>query len=462
MLLQYVQEEKVDPDKDEEPGKKSRPQKRCRIKHCISKATFAVRGSKDCELCRTHATGRLDMVSLCGLACAVPGCTKAPLFGQPFPPAKWEFCSAHRKPGMVNLRSKNCFREGCGQKRLYGVAGSNLAEFCTEHAVDGMVHMSRMPSCGRPGCARMGRYGVPGSSSRVEAELCDRHADAGMVDLFKAKGKKSCSHPGCTQDAEYGASTRKRDRALCVEHAPDGMLGPKGWVKEAAKAERSSPETVAASSVDGQCGHPSGCTKKSTHGARGSRKRELCFEHAQNTELVYLLGFWCTAPGCDKWPSYGVAGGARECCVYHAKQGMVNVSSRSRGGVRKTPALQETESGKIKRELSCEEPPCARSTLPQGAGVEGGPEDAPEVDTRQMEPSQLAEPFVAGTAVVEGVVDAEQGNQVAPIGPIDSASQTDVVEPFMGLKKRRRRVDRERPLGLEAGVQIEPGNGESG
>lgn len=441
----------VDLGKNEEPGKKPREKISCRMKGCPAKATFAVVGSKKGEVCRKHATGRHDMVDLYGLRCAQPGCTrKNPSFGPPSPPARWDFCAAHRKPGMVDVRGFSCFRGGCGKERFYGVPGSNFPEFCATHALDGMARM-RTQSCDHTGCRRVRKYGAPGSN-RAEAEFCALHADEGMVDLFKNwDSVKACSHPGCAQEAEYGPTLTARH--LCIEHAADGMLGPRGWVKAAVRIERSPPEPAAVSSVAGQCGHPSGCTKKATHGVRGSRERELCLEHAQGTQLVYLSGYWCTAPGCSKWPSFGVAGGARECCGSHAKEGMVNVSS---GGIAyRTPAPEKIKSGVIKRELSCEGP-CVQSTPRQGAGAEDGSEHAPpETGARQRESSsQPAEPFMAGKVVVgEAAGAAKKGNQVAWAEPADPASQADVVEPFMGFKRRRRRVDWERPLGLEAGLQ---------
>lgn len=227
--------------------------------------------------------------------------------------------------------------------------------------------------------------------------------------------------------------------------------------KEAEKIEpSSSPET--APPADRLCGHPSACTNKATHGVRGSRKRELCIEHAKNTPLLYLSGYWCNSPGCDQWPSFGSAGRARDYCRAHAKMtaGMVNVSSRL-AAIKTPPAPRELEIG-IKRELTCEKPR-ASSTLRRGDGVvEILSEGSRRVDdTRPREPPHPPEPSLLAATFVGGAAGAEQGNQAEPIDAA-AASQADVVEPFMGFKKRRRRVDRVRALVLEAGVQVEPGS----
>eukprot|EP00903_Cladosiphon_okamuranus_P006476 g6335.t1 len=358
---------------------------------------------------------------------------------------------------------------GKNQERAGGAAhaGTCSIKSCTNKATLNVVRGSAKKAFCKKHAETARRYGAPGKS-REQAEFCDLHAEQGMVNLSRGKPRftKSCSHPSCTQKAEYGPRREGRgggSKDLCLEHAADGMVGPGGWVKEAEKIEppssSSSPE-AAAPPADGLCGHPSGCTKKATHGVRGNRKRELCLEHAKNTPLVYLSGYWCRSPGCDQWPSFGLAGRAREYCRSHAKgrAGMVNVSSRT--VVQKCTLEQRGAEAGTMRKLTCEEPCAPSTTLRRGGGVSTLSKDSREANrTRPREPSQPPQPLFLAATVEGRVAGAEQDTQAAPIdAAAAAASQADVVEPFMGLMKRRRRAGRVRALVREAGSQVELGS----
>ncbi|CAM9780024.1 unnamed protein product [Ascophyllum nodosum] len=44
---------------------------------------------------------------------------------------------------MVNVREKMCETEGCGKRPSFGAAGTTTAEYCRQHARDGMVNVCR-------------------------------------------------------------------------------------------------------------------------------------------------------------------------------------------------------------------------------------------------------------------------------------------------------------------------------
>jgi len=54
-----------------------------------------------------------------------------------------EFCVQHNKrDGMVDVKKKRrCAHEGCGKQSPYGIDGTKLAEFCSEHKAGGMVDL---------------------------------------------------------------------------------------------------------------------------------------------------------------------------------------------------------------------------------------------------------------------------------------------------------------------------------
>ena len=63
---------------------------------------------------------------------------------------------------MANVKHRTCGYEGCSTLPSYGVAGSKKAELCSKHARAGMVNVMNR-TCGHEGCSILPSYGVAGS-----------------------------------------------------------------------------------------------------------------------------------------------------------------------------------------------------------------------------------------------------------------------------------------------------------
>ena len=60
---------------------------------------------------------------------------------------------------MINVSGRKCRNERCGKRALFGVAGTKTAEYCAEHAFDGMIDVyNRM--CRTEGCRKRPSFGV--------------------------------------------------------------------------------------------------------------------------------------------------------------------------------------------------------------------------------------------------------------------------------------------------------------
>ena len=180
--------------------------------------------------------------------CRHDGCTKRPTFGVSGSNER-EFCSAHKKDGMVNVSSKRCGQSGCARHPHFGIAGSNKRKFCSAHKKDGMVDVGSK-RCGHPGCSKRPSFGVAGSSRKKE--FCSAHKKDGMVDV----GSKRCGQSGCTRHPIYGIAGSK-NKEFCSKHKKDGMVDV----------------------VSKRCGH-SVCSRWPSFRVAGSGAR-YCLEHAE-------------------------------------------------------------------------------------------------------------------------------------------------------------------------------------
>ena len=92
---------------------------------------------------------------------------------------KAEFCAQHAAEGMVNVAHKKCGDDGVKTQPSFGVVGSRKAEFCARHAAEGMINVVNK-KFGHDGCTTQPSFGVVGSR---KAEFCARHAAEGMINV---------------------------------------------------------------------------------------------------------------------------------------------------------------------------------------------------------------------------------------------------------------------------------------
>lgn len=72
--------------------------------------------------------------------CAAPACPKRPSFAAAG--SKPEYCSAHSKEGMVDVRNKKCAHPGCTTNPTFGTEGTFTRIFCASHREQGMVSLT--------------------------------------------------------------------------------------------------------------------------------------------------------------------------------------------------------------------------------------------------------------------------------------------------------------------------------
>ncbi|CBJ29797.1 EsV-1-7 [Ectocarpus siliculosus] len=272
-------------------------------------------------------------------SCEEIGCSMRPSYGKDNS-KKAEFCSQHAKQGMVNVVHKRCGHTACSTRPSYGDAGSKKAEFCSQHAKQGMVNV-RNKRCGHTACSTRPSYGDAGSK---KAEFCSQHAKQGMVNVHN----KRCGHPACFARPSYGTAGSKAE--YCSRHAKQGMVnvdhkrcGHPGCMKQASYGTPGSKKREFCSRHAKQgmhcvsnktCGHP-GCMKQASYGDTVGRKAEFCSQHAKQG-MLSVVHKRCGHPGCMKQPSYGDAGNRKaEFCSPHAKEGMIDV----RNGIRQRSRL---------------------------------------------------------------------------------------------------------------------------
>ena len=148
--------------------------------------------------------------------CKTEGCGKQPSYGVTGTKSA-QFCAQHATDGMVNVFSRKCKTEGCGKQPSFGVAGTKTSEYCAQHALDGIDVMNRR--CKTEGRGKIPSFGVAGTKT---GERCAQHALDVMVDVINRK----CRTEGCSKMPSFGvAGTNTAE--YCAQHAQHGMIDVK-------------------------------------------------------------------------------------------------------------------------------------------------------------------------------------------------------------------------------------------
>lgn len=110
---------------------------------CAVSATYGDKNSRPTR-CSTHKTGY--MICVQGM-CEVDNCGTMGYFGFAHI-GKKQRCSAHKLPGMVDLKNKKCTEIGCSKQSTYGFENGSI-EKCATHKLPGMVDVKnkRCPTC---------------------------------------------------------------------------------------------------------------------------------------------------------------------------------------------------------------------------------------------------------------------------------------------------------------------------
>ncbi len=155
------------------------------------------------------------MVDVVSKRCAHGGCTKVPSYGKVGGNA--EYCSEHADDGMVDVRSKRCAHADCTTRPSCGKAGGK-AEYCRDHAEDAMVNVNRK-RCAHGSSSTSARFSVEGGA-RI---FCARHDEEGFVSLDAPRNKSDGDRAGRRRRGRSGAMGNGTARCL----GSDGRRTPR-------------------------------------------------------------------------------------------------------------------------------------------------------------------------------------------------------------------------------------------
>ncbi|CAM9763084.1 unnamed protein product [Discosporangium mesarthrocarpum] len=124
--------------------------------------------------------------------CKEPGCSKNPHYGvsrEIDPKSKAEYCSGHKKDGMINIHGRKCKHRGCMKQPRFDYQ-QGKGKFCADHRESGMLDVLYKP-CAAEGCMKHPHFGHEEGGPR----FCAKHRTDDMVDVKHPR----CHTRGCPE-----------------------------------------------------------------------------------------------------------------------------------------------------------------------------------------------------------------------------------------------------------------------
>lgn len=177
-----------EPKHPEEPEQKIRYVKPKRSKNRISECEYegcsklAKFGNRDkiARRCVWHRGNLYDVtVDYCKFSkCRITATWRSPNS------LTWEFCTTHKKPGMIDTKTYNCKERGCEGIAYFGFPDTLEREYCREHQKPGMIDVHKK-CCKHPECFKPASFHFP----HLKPEFCGKHRQRGMVYFRRSQVK---------------------------------------------------------------------------------------------------------------------------------------------------------------------------------------------------------------------------------------------------------------------------------
>ena len=134
------------------------------------------------------------MIDVMNRKCRTEVCSKTPSFGVAGTTIA-EYCAQHAQNGMVDVKNRKCGFKGCGKRPSFGLANIGTAEYCPQHAPFGVNGTSKMEYCARHTMLNCGVEGCIGREIFPHYSRKETFGNASPSDT-KQRGRSPFWTPG--------------------------------------------------------------------------------------------------------------------------------------------------------------------------------------------------------------------------------------------------------------------------
>lgn len=290
--------------------------KTCKNEQCSKRASFCLLDTKEPLYCKDHIPDIKLYISVkkardseklnsdqpiikntIKYICIYENCDITPTFGLK-EDGKKLYCSKHNpnRNLYVDLSSKFCQQDDCKKHAIYGVAGTKVPLYCSEHGQEHGYINIKNKQCEYANCTTKATFGEKkyknGSNINKNVHFCVKHKPDGYVSL----SHKLCDYEDCYVRATFGGEDNKVK--WCVKH------------KDVKSKDVVSKKCLL-------------CNQQATYGSVIDRKLTHCSDHGKPLGLVNIKTKKCINKDCTNLCMFGYKGYSPEYCSIHMLPRMV-------------------------------------------------------------------------------------------------------------------------------------------
>jgi len=205
------------------------------------------------------------------MTCKEPNCKKQAAFNF-INETKYLYCGSHRKPDMINLKTKKCIHENCTTIANYNYITEDNGLYCAKHRLQDMCCIKNR--CQIKDCKNIAYFNEKGNKKPL---YCVDHCIL-LINKVNVHTKK-CINKDCYETATYGDNNKPAK--YCTNHKNE----------------------LSVKTHKLKCKHE-GCNKSPTYGIKNG-KPEYCAEHCNKYNHIKLNKNCCKIEKCKTEASYG-------------------------------------------------------------------------------------------------------------------------------------------------------------
>ncbi len=283
----------------------------CLHENCLTQSFFAHKGDLKPEFCSKHKKD--GMINIVSKTCAHEGCGKIPKYGHKGETSA-KFCKKHKEDTMVDIKHKKCEYEECNKHPSFANKGETSAKFCKNHKKAGMIDVINKRceyiGCEKKACCSKGKG--------FSVKFCAKHKEADMIDVYR----KTCAHKGCGKIPNY--ANKGESAKFCKDHKDHKMIDVKNK----------------------KCEHEN-CEKQASCSKGKGFRAKFCAKHKE-PGMIDVINKKCQC--CSTSASYGIPGQPPSLCFTHGK----NKEGFMKHPSRKCSKCNNTAVYGIKNPIHCE------------------------------------------------------------------------------------------------------------
>jgi hypothetical protein len=125
------------------------------------------------------------------------------------------YCSKHKKENMIDVINKRCLFENCDKRPSYNYENEKIKIYCLEHKKNGMINISSK-KCLKENCNKIPIYNLVNQNSAI---YCLEHKEENMINVVH----KRCLEENCNKRPSFNLLNIKTP-IYCSQHKKEYMI----------------------------------------------------------------------------------------------------------------------------------------------------------------------------------------------------------------------------------------------